>query len=888
MNLNELRSLIVALDAAYERIESEYRAGGPATGDSGGAPWDSFYYQGAEPGRSNTMASDACGDHDGAAHALGGDDFSGSFTQEMSSWVRLASRSDTARGLLGVDRMDPGFGPMDAVGGMTSILPEGAADEVDLRLASTRDLIVPADGILGLWERTPRSDFNLWTKDRGVRPSNVADRYGEHLARLTGDARIAAPPRVGDCPAAKLLGSVVDGGVARYTPMGYSESWLDGQRIGADDSLWSTPSAASRFGMRDWGCGHDELVAKVSDAAKARYAARGEEWRRFLQGEGSRKRRELRPADPVAPGGVRARSLAAPSVGRATETTRSATPDAGVAKSMIGDVPTAKGPARVGATDPANPRGPAARTDAPEFQELRDRFAEAARERSSGGPSGRFGGGDPLGGERHSSVSVRVEIAGVDTSQVEVREIHGREAISQLFAFDLLVVCPADLELAVDDVLGSSCAIVFERGRADARRVSGMIAEIVDRQESESEWRSYRLHIVPRAWRSTLVSTQEVYLDTTVPDLILKKLALVGLDDAEMRVRGTYPMRELVVQYKETDQAFISRLAEHLGVCFFFEHGDDGDKLVFSDDNSGFRPIALQAGELGAVPFRTRGDQIDIFEFETRARAFPARYAEQDYNYRTPTVDLTGIYDEPTGFGGGNIEYGAHYRAPDEGTNFARLRAEEQVVKNRYSVGKSDVAELYPGGTFRMNGHPKLDGQELLVVEVEHHAIQPTKLHSGKSEPYVNRFRSVDASLPYRPPRITKRPRVSGVLTALVEPDPSGQVAESAVIDEEGRYTVLFYFDAADVAGRAKHSRPVRMVQAHSGPNYGIHFPLKPGIEVLIVFMDGDPDRPMIIGSVPNPITPTPVNKEVNLMNRIETASGLIIEMRDAVPPLVK
>ena len=126
------------------------------------------------------------------------------------------------------------------------------------------------------------------------------------------------------------------------------------------------------------------------------------------------------------------------------------------------------------------------------------------------------------------------------------------------------------------------------------------------------------------------------------------------------------------------------------------------------------------------------------------------------------------------------------------------------------------------------------------------------------------------------------------MLTALVEPNPSGEIGEQAMIDAEGRYTVKFYFDAGDVAGRPKNSRPVRMIQAHAGPSYGVHFPLKPGVEVLIVFMDGDPDRPLIVGSVPNPITPSPVVEEVNLMNRIETASGLIIEMRDAVPPLAK
>ena len=102
-----------------------------------------------------------------------------------------------------------------------------------------------------------------------------------------------------------------------------------------------------------------------------------------------------------------------------------------------------------------------------------------------------------------------------------------------------------------------------------------------------------------------------------------------------------------------------------------------------------------------------------------------------------------------------------------------------------------------------------------------------------------------------------------------MEPTPGGEIGEAAQIDVEGRYTVKFYFDAGDVSGRQKNSRPVRMIQGHSGPNYGIHFPLKPGIELLVVFVDGDPDRPMIVGSAPNPVTPSPVGQEVNLMNPI-------------------
>ena len=127
---------------------------------------------------------------------------------------------------------------------------------------------------------------------------------------------------------------------------------------------------------------------------------------------------------------------------------------------------------------------------------------------------------------------------------------------------------------------------------------------------------------------------------------------------------------------------------------------------------------------------------------------------------------------------------------------------------------------------------------------------------------------------------MTPKPRIAGVLSGRVEP--AEAVGQYAQIDDQGRYTVRFFFDMADTAGRRVSSARVRMMQPHSGPGYGMHFPLKPGVEVLIAFVGGDPDRPVIAGSVPNPITASPVTHKNPQMNRIETESGIYINMKDA------
>ncbi len=876
MKLAEIQETLESLDRAYDTIADEVSA---ARQGRTVPAWESIVR--ARPTREAGVATGdlQCATHGGAPHGLLHDALSDHLASEMAAWLRLAEDSPTARSALRIEQIAPSAGAR-----LGAILHADSDLELRTRLAVTGDAVVPTEAGRWLWvPEAPKAigfrrgaeaaePYLLFSNDgKGRRWSftDVEKGYEEYLVAAGKRHDEAALAQLRSCPSPKLLGAIAEHNMrtsSERAPLALSEAWLWDGGPGEVAGELAEPCEACRFGMSAWMCGHGEMLAR-SAAANMDYARASREWAARLQErrpprsvKGPSLDSEIPPADPGSSaflGGVAAAETGT------------------LAAALLGGSPgTARAPM----------------TEAP-MLDLPERDV-TGRDRRRGGAvlswPERGGGAAEAASARRDRVRVRLDSGEFPCDNVEIRELHGEEAISRLFSFHVDIVCFEEDGLDTEKMLGAGVSLVFEQGSLEVRRVYGMVAEVTDKLETESMWRSYRLWIVPRVWRSTLVETQEVYLDTSVPDLVAQKLALVGLAgaDVEMRLRGTYPARELTVQYKETDVAFVSRLAEHLGICFFFEHEGGSDKIVFSDDNSGFRPLV----DAEVVPFRPRGEKVDIFELEARSRAFPASFAVQDYNYRTPLVDLTRVFESPQGFGGGVVEYGAHHKTPAEGAPIARLRAEERAVENRYYVGRSDRSQLAPGGTFTLSGHPRLEGAELLVVEVEHHALQTVKMQgaAGGDEPYRNTFRAVEKGLAYRPPRATPRPRIHGVLTALVEPNPSGEVGEQAMIDAEGRYTVKFYFDAGDVAGRPKNSRPVRMIQAHAGPSYGVHFPLKPGVEVLIVFMDGDPDRPLIVGSVPNPITPSPVVEEVNLMNRIETASGLIIEMRDAVPPLAK
>ncbi|MEQ9318375.1 MAG: contractile injection system protein, VgrG/Pvc8 family, partial [Polyangiaceae bacterium] len=204
-------------------------------------------------------------------------------------------------------------------------------------------------------------------------------------------------------------------------------------------------------------------------------------------------------------------------------------------------------------------------------------------------------------------LSIRIETDDFDASDLQLHRLSGREAISELFQFRLEVVKKGDA-LALDDVVGCTIAIVYERAEHEVRRVFGMIAAAEDHDATEDDHFSYTFTDVPRAHRMTLVETLEIYMDMTVPEIIEKKLSLVDLGakgiDYELRLSASYPKREFVVQYRETDMNFVARLTEHLGISYFFEHHDGKDRMIFTDSAAGFHDIV---GDDPQVGFHRRG-----------------------------------------------------------------------------------------------------------------------------------------------------------------------------------------------------------------------------------------------------------------------------------------
>jgi type VI secretion system VgrG family protein len=457
---------------------------------------------------------------------------------------------------------------------------------------------------------------------------------------------------------------------------------------------------------------------------------------------------------------------------------------------------------------------------------------------------------------------------------VEVRTVDGVDELNRLFRFDLTLVRHEVFSVA-DDVaplLEQPATLSFEEEGKILGQFHGIVSEAAVDVDGEADFTILHVTLVPRAWLLTQRRGDEIFLGRTVPEIIAEKLERIGLirdQDFVLSLLERYPNREYVSQHDETDWSFVSRLCEHLGITLFFEHRDRRDVLVLSDTQSSFRPIARPT-----LPVRQRRHHPAAYAIRTTLRRNSSHTLAHDYNYRTPLVGLREQRPVPTtGASGELVEYGPHAKTADETALVARVRKEELAAQHHVVEGTATELSVRAGGTFVLTG-VGLD-QELLLTRVAFRFRRPDD--GGEVDvAWENRFSAIPVKTTFRPARVTPRPRVQGLANAIVDGIIKGDYAE---LDEAGRYRLRMMYDRS---GRTDlgATHPVRMMQPHAGANYGMHFPLRPGIEVLVAYVNGDPDRPIIVGTAPNPVTSSPVIQQNQTQNVLRTGSNneMVIE----------
>lgn len=522
---------------------------------------------------------------------------------------------------------------------------------------------------------------------------------------------------------------------------------------------------------------------------------------------------------------------------------------------------------------------------------------------------------------------------GTATDEWYVLRARGREALSQLYEVELTFQTTLDMVTPYDDdtlarYLDTNWTLqTLQEVHADEgdgadgdvygavmHATHGVFREIemlpVNARGQSQTPIAYRAVLVPRLWYATQTVRTRIFQGMTVPEIIAHVLEDTGLtvdEDFEIRAVVDHPLREYTLQYAESDLAFISRLAEHEGIFYFFEQSTDRERVVFADHNAfqAFEALAPFGFEHVRHDPTPKANHPAIRSLRRVVKKVPRAVTTLDYDHRAPRVNPQANAEvSPNGIGLRQYylegkEYTLTDRPPaedpaDQATRIAHVRAEELAAPRDRLHLRSSVLGLLSAMTFTLENHfdealvwasGRGDHRRTwLVVEATYRIDQdPLRLSSREAASGMIDFEAElvaqDQSVPFRAPRTTPRPFVAGVLNARVHDLVKGPGAD---LDTAGQYTLLFdvpTIGAPEYGGGTM--RRFRMAQTFSGPGYGMHHPLHIGAEVLVAHLGGDPDRPVIVGSPPNADNATPITQTNPTHGGFKTRNGVVVYTND-------
>ncbi|HKG93342.1 MAG TPA: type VI secretion system tip protein TssI/VgrG [Gemmatimonadaceae bacterium] len=429
----------------------------------------------------------------------------------------------------------------------------------------------------------------------------------------------------------------------------------------------------------------------------------------------------------------------------------------------------------------------------------------------------------------------------------------GEESVSQLFRYELDVLSEkTDVKAA--DLLGKSVTVdVMLPLTEGMRHINGVVSRFTRLGVRSDKLVGYRIEVVPWLWFMTLSRNSRVFQEMSVQQIVSQLLdGLQGHGEYKFTITGGSTRRKYCVQLGESDFDFVSRLLEEEGIFYFFQHEQGSHRLVLIDDPNMLEECPGQSAATLDAPSGGFDDEDVVIGVESEYAVHTGKATVTDYNFETPTLSLFESVDA-TDKGRGELY--AHPTSEtteptkDVSARQAKLLMDGAEASRHVLRGESNVRSFQCGHTFKLSGHQ--DGslnRAYHLLSVRHFA-RVGGFHQGDGAPeeYRNEFVAIPSDVRYRPPRATPRPRVHGVQTAVVV-GPSG---EKVYVDRYGRIKVQFYWDR-EGKKNDQSSCWVRVATATAGPQWGAISVPRIGTEVLVSFVEGDPDRPLVTGSVYN------------------------------------
>lgn len=429
----------------------------------------------------------------------------------------------------------------------------------------------------------------------------------------------------------------------------------------------------------------------------------------------------------------------------------------------------------------------------------------------------------------------------------------GREGISQLFNFSLDLLGESH-SIPFNKLIGQKVTLTIRLADDSERYINGFISRFVQ-SGGDARFTYYRAEMVPWLWFLTRTTDCRIFQNMTVPDIITKIFKDVGFTDFKNRLEGPFEPRDYCVQYRESDFNFVSRLMEQYGIFYFFEHEEKTHTLVLANSPRAHQPCPGQPEARCDFSAGAMLEEDIIADWEMEQELRPGKYALADYNFETPSTSLAVNVASTINVGGNGkyevYDYPGEYLKKAEGERLAKIRMEEEEAPHVVATGSGTCRAFTSGYRFDLVGHYSAQMDKCYVLTEVQHVASVGESYSGRhgdaEESYSNRFTCIPHDVPFRPARITPKPTVQGPQTAIVV----GRSGEEIYTDKYGRVKVQFHWDREGKRDE-NSSCWIRVSHPWAGKGWGAVAIPRIGQEVIVDFLEGDPDQPIITGRVYN------------------------------------
>jgi len=431
------------------------------------------------------------------------------------------------------------------------------------------------------------------------------------------------------------------------------------------------------------------------------------------------------------------------------------------------------------------------------------------------------------------------------------RRMSGGEELGRLFHYEIEMLSD-DPAIALQDVLGQNITVRLNLPNDEVRYFNGLVSDF-SQVGALGNYTVYSATLRPWLWFLSRNADCRIFQQKTVPDIVKELFRERGFTDFEESLSASYRTWEYCVQYRETDFNFISRLLEHEGIYYYFKHAEGKHTLVLSDSYSSHE--AIPGGEIAFfVPGdKDLADRDHMFSWHITRRVQSGTVALNDFDFEKPRANLetkSTVSRENAQASYEIYDYPGTYIATGDGETYARTRIEEIQAQYEVVATQSNCRTLACGKLFKVEDHPREDqNREYLIVSAQYDMSvggYETGSHAGQTS-YQCGVTAIDAKQPYRTPRTTSKPVVQGPQTAVIV----GKSGEKVWTDKYGRVKVQFPWDRYG-KNDENSSCWVRVAQNWAGKNWGGMFVPHLGQEVIVEFLEGDPDRPIVTGRVYN------------------------------------